>query len=415
MTKKFNSIKTLIIIIFCLATAGSMPFFVFGQDYKNEIINKEIKEINSDINNKKSEIKKIQKKQLEYSAKIKQKQSEKSTLNNQLAILDNRIAKAELDIELIETDIKKTELEIQKTDIEIEDKNKDIKKEKKHIADIMRLMHKKDNITSLEILLLNDSLADFLSQVKYLENVNEEIEKSIKELKKTTRLLNKEKDSLNNQNKELEDLKIELNDKKKKFFSEKDSKINILNQVATSENEYQRLLKLAKKEQENAAYEIVTMEKQARLKMAELEGKKLEFNDDGLIWPVPKNVITAYFHDPDYPFRYIFEHPGVDIRASQGTPIKAVASGYVARVKHDNSSRYGYIMIVHGDGLSTVYGHISKVYVKEDDYVVQGQKIALSGGLPGTPGAGRLTTGPHLHFEVRLNGIPVDPLGGYLK
>ena len=276
-------------------------------------------------------------------------------------------------------------------------------------------MNKKDNITSLEILLLNDSLTDFLSQVKYLENINEEIKKSIKGLKKITRLLNKEKDSLNNQNEELEGLKIELNDKKKKFSSEKDSKINILNQVATSENEYQRLLKLAKKEQENAAYEIVTMEKQARLKMAEMEGKKLEFNDDGLIWPVKKNVITAYFHDPDYPFRYIFEHPGVDIRAAQGTTLKAAASGYVARVKHNNSSSYGYIMIIHGDGLSTVYGHVSKVYVKEDDYVVQGQKIALSGGLPGTPGAGRLTTGPHLHFEVRLNGIPVNPLGGYLR
>ncbi len=414
MTKKFNSVKILITII-CLATVGSMPFFVFGQNHKNEMINKEIKEINFDINNKKSDIKKIQKKQAEYSVKIKQKQSEKATLSNQLAILDNRMAKAELDIELVGVDIKKTKLEIQKTDIEIEYKNKNIKKEKKHISDIIRLMHKKDNITSLEILLLNDSLSDFLSQVKYLENINEEIKKSIKGLKKTTRLLNKEKDSLDNQNKELEDLKIELNNKKKKFSSEKDSKINILNQVATSENEYQRLLKLAKKEQGDAAYEIVIMEKQARLKIAELKGKKLEFNDNGLIWPVPKNVITAYFHDPDYPFKYIFEHPAIDIRAAQGTTIKAVASGYVARVKYDNSSRYGYIMIIHGDGLSTVYGHVSKVYVKEDDYVVQGQKIALSGGLPGTPGAGRLTTGPHLHFEVRLNGIPVDPLGGYLK
>ena len=177
-----------------------------------------------------------------------------------------------------------------------------------------------------------------------------------------------------------------------------------------SEKEYQRLLSRAKAEQNEAAAEIASMEKLMRAKIAKMEGKKLSINDNGMAWPVTKNVLTTYFHDPDYPFRYIFEHPGVDIRAAQGTTLKAAASGYVARVKNGGLG-YSYIMIVHADGLSTVYGHVSKLYVKEDDYVIQGQRIGLTGGMPGTPGAGRLTTGPHLHFETRLNGIPVDPLG----
>lgn len=396
-----------IVLILSVLTVVNTPFFVFGQNDDNP----EIKGLNQDIQDKKSEIKKIQEQQEKYDQLIKAKQAESASLNNQLAILDNRIAKAELDIEIKQTEIERTKLEIQKTDIEIENKNQEIKEEKENISDVLRLLYKKDSVTPLEIMLVNDSLADFLSQVKYLEDVNEDLGESLKTLEKLSRQLEMEKENLNSQKIALEAQEKELEDNRAKLASEIESKSYVLTQTKNSEKQYQRLLAQAKEEQQAVATEITVLEKQVRAKLAQLEGKKLELNSNGFIWPVTKNTITAYFHDPDYPFRNVFEHPAVDIRAGQGTPLKAVASGYVARTKYGAGGSYGYIMLVHGDGLSTVYGHVSKIYVEEDDYVVQGQTIGLSGGLPGTPGAGGLTTGPHLHFEVRLDGIPVNPLG----
>ncbi len=408
--KKNNPILKITAILICFLLFLSFSESVYCQDDESIVINREVKMINEDIADKKNDIKKIQDKQAEFEAAIKQKQQEKASLNNQLSLIDNRLAKSELDIELVETDIGRIKLEIKKTNLEIANRDKDVEKNKEQIANVLRLVQKRDNVNTLEIMLLNSTLSEFLTQVKYLEDINEGLDSSLKEIEKLKRELEKEQKALSRKNDEFAELKKELEEKKAKLAAEKDNKITILGQVGQSEKEYQRLLAKAKKEQEDAAAEIASMEKLVRAKLASLDKDKMEFNANGMVWPVAKNVITAYFHDPDYPFRKIFEHPAVDIRARQGSTLKAAASGYVARVKSDGSSSYGYIMLIHGDGLSTVYGHISKSYVKEDEYVVQGQAIGLSGGLPGTPGAGNLTTGPHLHFEVRLDGIPVDPL-----
>jgi len=395
----------IIIPVFVLGIIFNAPAFVLGQtDY-----NDEIKELNSEIQNKKKEIDKIQEKQEFYSKTIKQKQKDQANLDNQIAILENRLAKAELDIESVEIEIDQINLEIKKVNLEIENKTEEIDREKEHIANVLKLMYKQSRVDPLEILLLNNSLADFVNQIKYLEDTNKEIGRSLDELKKYKKELVKNKQNLGDKNKELVELKEELGEKKLSLKNETDGKAFLLNQVRNSEKEYQKLLSQAKQEQAAAAADIANLEKIVRERIVNLSGGKLEFNDAGLIWPVTKNFITAYFHDPEYPFRYIFEHPGIDIRASQGTSLKAAASGYVARAK-DAGRGYSYIMIIHGDGLSTVYGHVSKIYVSEDEYVVQGQTIGATGGMPGTHGAGRLTTGPHLHFEVRLNGIPVNPL-----
>jgi murein DD-endopeptidase MepM/ murein hydrolase activator NlpD len=96
-------------------------------------------------------------------------------------------------------------------------------------------------------------------------------------------------------------------------------------------------------------------------------------------------------------------HTGIDISAHSGTPIKAAAGGEVVFAGWWGG--YGNVVIIdHGGGISTLYAHCSAIYVRKGQSVSQGEVIAAVGSTG-------LSTGPHLHFEVRKNGKPVDPLG----
>ncbi len=374
-----------------------------------DVVNGEIRQLNGEIRSNQELLERLDRQKKEYSQAISQKRDEAKTLANELSIIDNRIAKAEIEIENTKAQMTEVDLEIKRTSIEIEEKTDKIEKEKRDIGNILKLIYRESDVSALEVLLLNDSLAEFLNRVKYLEDINKEMGDSLEELKKLKSELEDKKAELDVENENLVKLKSELERNKLALKDERQNKDFILAETKNSEKEYQNLLAAAKKEQDNAAAEIANLERSVRLKMESLRKDKIELNENGLIWPVSGRYITTYFHDPEYPFRYLFEHPAIDIRSPQGSPIYAPASGYVARVSL-NGTAYGYIMLIHGDGLSTVFGHISKSFVGDEEYVVQGQKIALSGGLPGTTGAGRLTTGPHLHFEVRKDGVPVNPL-----
>ena len=117
--------------------------------------------------------------------------------------------------------------------------------------------------------------------------------------------------------------------------------------------------------------------------------------------PISRGTITSPFGT-----RWGRRHTGIDVGLPTGSSIKAADGGTVIYSGYD--SGYGYaIRISHGDGMVTLYAHNSKLLVKKGDKVYKDQKIALSGN------SGR-STGPHLHFEVRVDGVPKNPLN-YIK
>ena len=127
-------------------------------------------------------------------------------------------------------------------------------------------------------------------------------------------------------------------------------------------------------------------------------------------WPVDSiREISAPFRDPVYEERFGIPHEGIDIPVLQGTEVKAAANGIVRTVS-DRGQGFNSLTLVHDDGLVTLYGHVRSFLVTEGQQVRKGDPIAHSGGEPGTPGAGLLSTGQHLHFEVIIDGTHIDPL-----
>jgi murein DD-endopeptidase MepM/ murein hydrolase activator NlpD len=128
-----------------------------------------------------------------------------------------------------------------------------------------------------------------------------------------------------------------------------------------------------------------------------------------ILWPVePTYGISAIFKDPEYERYFGLEHNAIDIPALQGTPVTVAEDGVVEEVK-DNGLGYSFITVRHA-GYVTLYGHLSSLDVKKGQQLLKGDPLGETGGMPGTNGAGNLSTGPHLHFELITGVGHINPL-----
>lgn len=417
-----KSIRNIIIlfIISIFLFGGCIAGIVSAQDSENiddYIIknNEQLSQMNEEILNKRSQSEELGKKIQDLKNKISSLEGSIVNLQSQMLILDNQVKKTELELTDIQVQIDRTTLEITATNLKIEDEREQIDDQKEKMITLLREIYHNDNRSYLEMLILNDSFSEFFDQIKYLGDVQGALQSSLDMVIAYKESLDKEKVALESSKEALDKLKTDLEDKQQALEETQTARSQILDQTVESQQSYENLMFSARQEQEQITLDLVRSEAKFR-KLLEERKKNGEISTSTeLAWPVPNQGISAYFHDPDYPYRYIFEHPAIDIRtlingkSSNGLKVRAAADGYVGKA-HDGGMGYSYILLVHDNGLSTVYGHVSAIYVTEGQYVRQGEIIGLSGAAPGTPGAGKLTTGPHLHFEVRLNGIPVDPL-----
>lgn len=404
-----------VILLIIAIGAASQPFFAFSEYSGSGGTQEEISALNTEIQAKKDKIKQIEETISAYKKKIEEKRTEAVSLSNQLAILDNRIAQVELDIEATQATLEAVELEIKQLQLSIDEKQVVVDRQKEILSELIRLLHYQQTKKTIEVLAVYDSFSEFYTNVQHLENLERNLGKQAKAIRLAKEDLEAKRGEQEKRRESYKELTKKLETQREDLDQRIDGKEVLLAAAQSSELEYKTVVNNLKKQYQAVEGEISSIEKQVRQKL-ESEKKITKEPESAtgeviLSWPVNSRYVTAYFYDPSYPYRNVFEHNAIDIAVGQGTPVRAAASGYVARAKRcTTSSCYAYVMIVHSGGISTVYGHLSRIDVAEDQFVTRGDVIGLSGAKPGTIGAGPFTTGAHLHFETRKNGIPVNPL-----
>ena len=195
---------------------------------------------------------------------------------------------------------------------------------------------------------------------------------------------------------------LESNEESTPFIGVGGSDPSTLNPDYTIEKAHRKLIRLMHQSLDNLD-ERITIQTNEKIELYKfLENQKSLLASTPSIWPT-RGWISSKFGWRISPFTNQREfHKGLDICARLGSPVIAPADGIVSSITTD----YGYgkmLIINHGHGIKTMYAHLSKILVKKGQFVKRGQKIALVGK------SGK-TTGPHLHYEVRVNGIAVNPL-----
>ncbi len=394
--------KSISLLIFFLIFNFFIVGSVFSADGPDQTV---INNLNKQLQEQQKKIDQIVDKIEQYKATINKVQGEATTYKNQVLILDNQIAKTNLDIEAKQEEIKQTELQINKVQLEIKRNEQEISKNKVELASFIRLLARYNDKNYLSVLLSNNSFSDFFDQIKYGEDLQRNIQKALNKTKELVNKLSKQKEDLESKNKQLSGLLEKLQSSKDALADQKIAKNYLIIQSQQSEKKFQTIVSDLKKAQNSANSQIVSIERKLREELSKKGGdeKLNSLSNAVLSWPTVSKRLTSTFYDPTYPYRNLFEHSGIDIGIKTGTPVMAAEAGYVAKAAIGTKWYGNYVMIIHSNNLSTLYGHLNSIVVQEDKYVSKGQIIGYSGSTG-------FSSGPHLHFEVRSNGIPTDPL-----
>lgn len=328
-------------------------------------------------------------------AQIEIIQSDVSKIVAEIAELNDEITSQQMEVELLKSQRDNLLETIEVTEIDLNRATEEYEKQKSQLEARLVASYKAGETSYLDMLLQSSSLSEFISNYYLISRIVTYDQEMLSKVEK--------------QKKELELAKIELKKQKKQLIEtteESENKAVSLENMIIIKNSYISQLSEEEKEYADNIVEMQTEIKKVEAEILQAATLNIGYDYVGgeMAWPVPGHtVITSKYGMRTHPITGVYKlHTGVDISASIGDMFIAANDGVVAKAEY-NTAYGNMVLINHGGGVSTLYAHGSEIMVEVGQEVKRGDEV-LKVGSTG------YSTGPHAHFEVRINGQYVDPM-----
>lgn len=354
----------------------------------------------SELKNKQSQLESQQK---AISSKLSALKKSKAAAQEQLDLVDELVENLQTQIATVDSQIKAATEEIAEIENEIALKDQQIEASKEKFKQRVKSIYMSGDMTGgLEVILCSNGMQEFISNMVYLEAMAKYDQSLIDELTSDKEGYQDKKAVVEQHKKEIDARKAELAEKKNELDAQQKEAEELMKQIKADEAAYK-----AKQAEIDLQMAQARAELDALISKSTSNSQGSTYYGGSFGWPTPgyKRITSPYGNRTyTYQGRKVSSfHKGIDIGAPTGAKIIASNGGKVVTSAY-NANGYGnYVIIDHGGGKMTVYGHMSKRGVSVGQSVTKAQQIGLVGST------GR-STGPHLHFEIRINGTAVNPI-----
>jgi septal ring factor EnvC (AmiA/AmiB activator) len=359
------------------------------------------------INEEKQRLKKIEQQIKSIKDEINNLQKEESGYLETLHKIEKLLRDTEKELQTIEKDLEFAQKEIKQGEDELIFEKRMLKEKTRLLENRLREIYKRHLIGYLEILFNSESFSDFLSRFRYIKNILSLDAEVINDIRQQMKKIEDNKMNLENREEILSLLKREVEKGKENIEFSIKAKKSIINKINSQKEVYLKSLK----ELEQSSLEIKNIiertykqqeEDSKRVTQKEVPAITLKPKKGILALPVQGKLISGYGRHKNTDFNTYTFNSGIDISAPLGQVVHAAGSGEV--IYTGSIKGYGQIIIIdHGGRVTTLYAHLSKILIDIGDKVKKGQLIGQvgdSGGVSST----------RLHFEVRVEGKPTDPM-----